>query len=318
MATTTRKPLDYRWGHAVNSHALLSDVVQEIREAQKTDFTSKSYVNAIEADIIWSDAQQIAVMGHPPQVDGELSFAAFLDAMQELARLFAPYEASMEVNAAAASHSSSPLIVKLDFKSMQAFRASYEHLRVFIASFPYAGGVFVNADILVGPAMTPEIAFQAREFLDATSALASIDGANSHKLVLSVGWTTSNATEEEYRRGYTHEMVDAMLDVLKPYPHLQVTFPIRATSVCNSWGALQKLLTGPRNYGFTLWWAKTQIPDEELEWLYSTFEEDPQAKHFADRTFYDILGFERFLQQRIASADQKTSTQPIEQSTNAL
>uniref|UniRef100_K3WAA0 Menorin-like domain-containing protein n=1 Tax=Globisporangium ultimum (strain ATCC 200006 / CBS 805.95 / DAOM BR144) TaxID=431595 RepID=K3WAA0_GLOUD len=306
MASTTRKPLDYRWAHAVNSHALLGDVVQEICEAQQTAFSSKSYVNAIEADIIWSDAQQIAVMGHPPQVDGELSFAAFLDAMQKLARLFTPHEASFGGSMADGSRSSSPLIVKLDFKSMQAFRASYEHLRMFIAAFPYAGGVFVNADILVGPATTSDIAFQAREFLDAASALASIDGANAHKLVLSVGWTTSNAIEEEYRRGYTHEMVDAMLDVLKPYSHLQVTFPIRATSVRNSWEALQKLLTGPRNYGFTLWWAKTQIPDEELEWLYATFEEDVQAKHFADRTFYDILGFERFLQQRFASTSAST------------
>lgn len=299
------KPLDYRWGHAVNSQELLEHVTREIHNATSTTRGPTThaapplYVNAVEADVIWSDAQQIAVMGHPPQVDGELSLAAFLDEMQALAtKLRTPSTAATTVPASG----SPPLIVKLDFKSMQAFRASYELLRVFIAAFPFPRGVFINADILVGPANTSEIAFQdADEFLRDASALGrsddgTSDSAHADKIVLSVGWTTSNATEEEFRRGYSPEMVAQMLHVLAPYRDMQVTFPVRATSVRSSWDALQQLLLGPRNFGFTLWWAKTQLDDDELEWLYSTLED--QSSPFVDRTFYDILGFESFLQRR--------------------
>lgn len=294
------RPLDYRWGHAVNSHELLEGVKREIHDGAAATgppttraTTSPLYVNAVEADVIWSAARQIAVMGHPPQVDGELSLSTFLDEMQALATRLNAHN-----NAAASSVSASdspPLIVKLDFKSMQAFRASYELLRVFIAAFPFSRGVFINADILVGPANTSDISFpDADEFLRDACAL----GGSTHtdKIVLSVGWTTSNATEEEFRRGYSHEMITEMLHVLAPYKHMQVTFPVRATSVRSSWDALQQLLLGPRNFGFTLWWAKTQMSNDELEWLYSTLED--QASSFADRTFYDILGFESFLQRR--------------------
>lgn len=300
--------LDYRWGHAVNSLALLELVKSKIHDVTTSttgasadaDATSSLYVNAVEADVIWSDAQQLAVMGHPPQIDGELTLATFLDEIQALATKLQAY--STATTAILPASSSSPLIVKLDFKSMRAFRASYDHLHEFIAAFPFPRGVFINADILVGPASNSDIAFEdADEFLRDASALGrSLDGVNStnaDKVVLSVGWTTSNATEEEFRRGYSPDMVANMLTVLAPYKDMQVTFPIRATSVRSSWDALQKLLLGPRNFGFTLWWAKTQLSDDELEWLYSTLENSALSS-FADRTFYDILGFESFLKRR--------------------
>ena len=68
--------------------------------------------------------------------------------------------------------------------------------------------------------------------------------------------------------------------------------------------ALRQLLEHP-NYGLTLWWAVTQLPDEELEWLYATLElelhaDGPTADgtSYAGRTFYDIKGFRSFLARR--------------------
>ncbi|TYZ68691.1 hypothetical protein PybrP1_006624 [[Pythium] brassicae (nom. inval.)] len=343
------------------------------------------HVNAIEADVIWSETQQAPVMGHPPQTDGDLSLADFLDEMQALAtllqlalqcdprhqhgasddghgndkdqhrdpRTLTPLVMVMsptrtpQLTAVARTPqatSPAPLIVKLDFKSMRAFRASYDLLRAFVVAFPFSRGVFVNADILVGPANSSDIAFpDAGAFLELATALgdngdsgAVVTASHAHKLVLSVGWTTANASEDEWRRAYSHDMVDAMLRALVPYtpsatdewspsatesahtetlsassssassarsrpadadaPLVHVTFPVRATSVRASWDALERLLrASPRTFGFTLWWAKTQLPDEELEWLFSTLESAPA---FAARTFYDIRGFESFLQRR--------------------
>ncbi|KAG7389410.1 hypothetical protein PHYBOEH_007520 [Phytophthora boehmeriae] len=295
-------PLDYRWAHAVNSIAKLSAVQRQIDEAEKTQFALANFVNAIEADIIWGEAQQTAVMGHPPATDGDLTLSSFLDAMQELsAKILSLWK-----------QTETPLIVKLDFKSSRAFEASSELLTNFIANFPFTKSVFINADILPGPANSDHVAFEAVTFLQQVNALSEQDdGTHRHKLVLSVGWTTANATDEEIHRPYSSEMVKEMLNVLRPFQdNFTVTFPLRATSVRKSWPALCPLLNPP-NYGFTLWWAATQIPDDELEWLFNTLEietyaHEPSGKAttFAGRTFYDILGFDRFLEHR----DHKNST----------
>ncbi|GLE05871.1 hypothetical protein PINS_up015052 [Pythium insidiosum] len=283
---TPKTPLDYRWAHAVNSPALLAAVKRQIQLASTGDLSGDA-VNAVEADIIWSDHKQAPVMGHPPQTDSDLTLADFLAEMQALTTLFSPL---------CASDATPLLIVKLDFKSAQAFEAAYDLVRAFISTYPFARGVFVNADICVGPANTSIVNFEAREFLRRASALGSVDGPNDHKLVLSVGWTTSNETDEEIHRPYTNAMVDDMLALLKQYEHHHVTFPLRATSCRSSWNVIRRLLTGPSTFGFTLWWAKSQMSDQELEWLYHTLEETDGA--FARRTYYDILGFEEFLVRR--------------------
>jgi hypothetical protein len=288
-------PLDYRWAHAVNSKALLADVQRQLQQAEKLQFATPDFVNAIEADIVWGEAKQTPVMGHPPATDGDLTFARFLDAMLELAALCQR----------SAKHSDTPLIVKFDFKSSRAFEASLELLAPFVAQYPFAKGIFVNADILPGPANSNDVAFDAATFLKQVHELGQReDGKHRHKLVLSVGWTTANANEEEIHREYTAAMVDAMLHVLQPYGEsVAVTFPLRATSVRKSWPVLRPLL-GPSNYGFTLWWAITQMSDDELDWLYSTLELDTQAgstaeqTDFAQRTFYDIKCFDSFLVKR--------------------
>lgn len=305
-------PLDYRWAHAVNSRALLARVTQQVRQAKALQFATSDFCSAVEADVIWSERQQRAVMGHPPAQDGDVPFEDFLRAMLALADELQEAPEALHFAEATSSGSSSsawsaPLIVKCDFKSMQAFVASRELMTRFIRAFPFPRGVFVNADILKGPVdPSDSLAFDAREFLEVASALARVDdGKHRDKVVLSVGWTSRNATDEETRRPYSPEMVDEMLRVLEPFADLAVTFPLRATSVRESWAAVRRLLLARSNYSFTLWWALSQMPDEELEWLYHTLELELSAaadvdgkKSLAERTFYDILGFERFLKRR--------------------
>ncbi|KAH7474007.1 Protein FAM151A [Phytophthora ramorum] len=286
-------PLEYRWAHAVNSNALLTSVQHQIQEAEKLHFATPDFVNAIEADIVWGEAKQTPVMGHPPATDGDLTIVRFLDAMLELAAKFQSLTTQNET----------PLIVKLDFKSSRAFEASSEALAEFVVQYPFTRGVFINADILPGPANSNYVAFDATTFLKHVNELGERGGGiHRHKLVLSVGWTTANANEEEIHREYSSAMVNDMLRVLEPYGDtIAVTFPLRATSVRKSWAALRPLL-GPQNYGFTLWWAITQISDDELRWLYSTLELESHAdggpasqRTYSGRTFYDIKGFDSFL-----------------------
>ncbi|KAG7387607.1 hypothetical protein PHYPSEUDO_013857 [Phytophthora pseudosyringae] len=288
-------PLDYRWAHAVNSSALLADVQHQIQEAEQRHFAASTFVNAIEADIIWGDATQTPVMGHPPATDGDLTFARFLDAMLALAAKFK----------SSATSDATALIVKFDFKSSRALEASAEALAAFVAKYPFTKSIFINGDILPGPANSDFVAFDAATFLKQAHELGELDGGqHRHKLVLSVGWTTANANEEEIQREYSSAMVEEMLRVLQPYgDSIAVTFPLRATSVRKSWPALRALL-GPVNYGFTLWWAITQISDDELEWLFSTLEREAHddgtggQTTYAGRTFYDIKGFDSFLAKR--------------------
>ncbi|KAL4163692.1 hypothetical protein KRP22_005120 [Phytophthora ramorum] len=286
-------PLEYRWAHAVNSNALLTSVQHQIQEAEKLHFATLDFVNAIEADIVWGEAKQTPVMGHPPATDGDLTIVRFLDAMLELAAKFQSLTTQNET----------PLIVKLDFKSSRAFEASSEALAEFVVQYPFTRGIFINADILPGPANSNYVAFDAATFLEHVNELGERGGGiHRHKLVLSVGWTTANANEEEIHREYSSAMVNDMLRVLEPYGDtIAVTFPLRATSVRKSWAALRPLL-GPQNYGFTLWWAITQISDDELRWLYSTLELESHAdggsasqRMYSGRTFYDIKGFDSFL-----------------------
>ncbi|KAL3669828.1 hypothetical protein V7S43_005205 [Phytophthora oleae] len=288
-------PLGYRWAHAINSSALLEAVQVQIQEAEKRHFATSDFVNAIEADIVWGEAKQTPVMGHPPATDGDLTFEHFLDAMLELATKFQRSIASNET----------PLIVKFDFKSSQAFEASLEVLAKFVAQYPFTKGIFINADILPGPANSNYVAFDAATFLKQAYELGERDeGKHRHKLVLSVGWTTANANEEEIHREYSSAMVNDMLRVLNAYgDSVAVTFPIRATSVRKSWSALRPLLES-RNYGFTLWWAVTTISDDELEWIFSTLELESHDDGaggqgtYTGRTFYDIKGFDSFLAKR--------------------
>lgn len=247
-------PLSYHWAHAVNSQKLLDSALEN------------ASINAIEADIIFSDAQRVPVMGHPPQVDGELTLQSFLD---QLARR--EFQRSKRT------------IVKLDFKSNLAFEQSLSAVKGYREVSDFPQGLFLNADILQGPCQLDEDACRAKFRAKAFVKLASsIPGA-----VLSVGWTTSDNAGP-----YTEHMVEEMLHILEPYPDIQVSFPIRAPLLRSSWPVLKRLYKNP-NFGITLWWSQSTMDNSELSWIYSTLE--TPGLSYRGRTFYDIKGFQTFL-----------------------
>ena len=264
-------PIQHHWHHAVNSQDRLDEALASINET-----TSK--IQSIEADIIFSEAKQRAVMGHPPDKDGDLTLRSFLDQLHQTCFQYS-------------CGSSTNRIVKLDFKCMKSFETSITHIQSYLKHLPqeYHPLVWINADILPGPGenlcdsqsqlkMKPK--FVASEFLDiVTTQLAGT--------TLSIGWTTSLTDK---RALYTKEMIDDMLEVLKPYEKLSITFPIRATSFRDSWNVLQKLYT--QNWTLTLWWSLDTLDSKEFDWIYKTLEEE--KKIHMNRTYYDLLGFEEY------------------------
>lgn len=265
-------PIQHHWHHAVNSQNKLDLALASIKE-------TAAKIQSIEADIIFSEAKQQAVMGHPPDKDGDLTISSFLDQL-----LQASFQYSRD--------SSTNRIVKLDFKCMKSFEASITHIQSYLKHLPqeYHSLVWINADILPGPGenlndsqsqlkMKPK--FVASEFLDiVTMQLAGT--------TLSIGWTTSLTDK---RALYTKEMIDDMLEVLKPYEKLNITFPIRATSFRDSWDVLQKLYR--HTWTITLWWSLDKLDNEEFDWIYKTLEEGKNI--LINRTYYDLLGFEEYM-----------------------
>eukprot|EP00804_Cyclotella_cryptica_P020190 CCRYP_010901-RB/>CCRYP_010901-RB protein AED:0.02 eAED:0.02 QI:81/-1/1/1/-1/1/1/222/305 len=279
--TATILPIHHKWHHAVNSQ----DKLNAALAASKTRKPQYS-IDSIEADIIYSDAKQQAVMGHPPARDGDLTLHSFLHQLQQ-ADFQYPNSSSED-----ALHSSTNRIVKLDFKCMAAFQSSITHVQSYLKNIPrrFHHLIWVNADILPGPGedqnnqqaqckMTPK--FNAAQFLqEVTEHLAGT--------TLSVGWTTALF---DTKAKYTNEMVQEMLAVLKPYEHLNVTFPIRATSFLNSWDALQALYKN--SWTVTLWWSLDALSQKDLDWIYRALEEGKEM--FRNRTYYDLVGFDEYL-----------------------
>ena len=79
--------VNYNWHHAVNDQSKLNKVLAFLHDNDGDDGNignMKGLIEAIEADIIYSDAKSQAVMGHPPLVDGNLSLASFLHQLQHV------------------------------------------------------------------------------------------------------------------------------------------------------------------------------------------------------------------------------------------
>ena len=269
-------PIQHYWHHAVNSQDKFDIALASVNET-----TTK--VQSIEADIIFSATKQKAVMGHPPENDGDLTLKSFLEQLQDVGFQYS-------------SGACTNRIVKLDFKCMLAFESSIPNLQYYLQQLPpqFHHLLWMNADILPGPGEDPsdisselkmKPKFDAAEFLHIVSKQLS-------GTTLSIGWTTSLSDK---RAVYTQEMVDRMLEVLKPYEKINVTFPIRATSFRHSWDVIQKLYR--YNWTVTLWWSLGKLEETELDWIYTTLEEENAL--FRHRTYYDLVGFQDYVSRQI-------------------
>lgn len=262
------QPIQHCWHHAVNSQSKLEHALSSVNEP-----TIK--IQSIEADIIFSHSKQQSVMGHPPDTDGDLTLTSFLEQLQSSQFQYSSGKCTQR-------------IVKLDFKCNTSFQSSIPCIQSYLQHLPtrFHHSVWINADILPGPGEDLDDAefqlklkpkFNAHEFLETVTN--HLTGTT-----LSIGWTTSLTDK---RAVYTNEMVNGMIQVLKPYSKLQVTFPVRATSFRNSWNALKLLYEN--DWTVTLWWSLDKLESEEMDWIYTTLEEGDEL--LKNRTYYDLIGF---------------------------
>ena len=275
--------INYNWHHAVNDQSKLNKVLAFLQDDDGDDGNidnMKGLIEAIEADIIYSDAKSQAVMGHPPSVDGNLTLTSFLHQLQHV-----KFQHHHDIT----NQHECP-VLKLDFKSIDALQCSLIDVQNYLSNLPsyLHHRVWINADILSGPGENADDAlaqkklqpkFDASEFLKLVTA--QLQGT-----VLSIGWTTSLT---DIHAVYTNEMVNEMVEYAKPYPN--VTFPIRASCFRHSWVALKQLYQTNTSWTVTLWWSTYELSKEEFDWIYNTLEDSD----LRNRTYYDLTGFQTYL-----------------------
>ncbi|KAL9189601.1 hypothetical protein ACHAXT_009276 [Thalassiosira profunda] len=266
--------IDYHWHHAVNDQSKLNRALDYA--ASKVGESGGGAVEALEADIIYSEAKQQAVMGHPPSIDGDLTLASFLQQI---------HQAGLQQGCDSDKQGACP-VLKLDFKSMPALRSSLADVTRYLNNLPkhLHRRVWINADILPGPGEDLDDVVAQRKVqsnFDAAEFLQLVTG-QLPGTVLSIGWNTSLTKE---RAVYTNNMVDEM--VRHATPNSDVTFPVRASCFRASWPSLRKLYDANCSWTVTIWWSRGELPKEEFDWMYETLELDEK---YRNRTFYDVLG----------------------------
>ncbi len=148
--------------------------------------------------------------------------------------------------------------LKLDFKNGAVIAECLDMLSAAALTQP----VILNADILsVKAADSAEI--DGSRFI-VTASPKYPEG------LLSLGWRTSDTSPS-----YTEQDVEHMLSLCEQFP--EITFPVRASMLPNSWTALSKLLDGTR-HSLTIWDINS-VGAELQKWIEK--ETDPQ------RCFYD-------------------------------
>jgi len=152
--------------------------------------------------------------------------------------------------------------LKLDFKDPEILIGCLEAL----GRAPLSQPVLLNADILQGNGANPS-KFSASGFLELCKRYYP-DG------ILSIGWTTTANPE----LGYTAQNIDAMIELCKGLQ--EVTFPVRACLLPNSWAELQRLMKGKEGYTLTVW-NNEPVSDELRDWIRKNT--DPA------KTFYDFI-----------------------------
>jgi Uncharacterized conserved protein (DUF2181) len=149
--------------------------------------------------------------------------------------------------------------LKLDFKDPEIVEQCLEVLRGAGLTQP----ILLNAGILQGNGGSIS-KFNAPGFI-------ALCKQYYPQGILSVDWTTAAD------KSYTAQNIDEMLALVNDLD--EVTFPVRAQLVPNSWQELQRLLAAKPDYTLTIWGGE---PSDELRgWIQTNT--DPA------RTFYDLV-----------------------------
>ncbi|XP_046697981.1 protein FAM151B isoform X2 [Silurus meridionalis] len=201
----------------------------------------------IEADVLLRGRDpKEPVMAHPPHDDSDITLREWLEMV-----------------------GNSDKGIKLDFKSLDAVVESMALLDK--VRHRLKGPVWLNADILPGPGGTAT-PLDAQAFLQ---AVATKEGDT-----LSLGWTTGWSPNKD-NPGYSWEMVQQMEEVCKNLTQ-QVTFPVRAALLPQSFFQFQWLLRQSDRYTLTIWTGQSDVLNVE--------DLLPYRQSFSkSRIYYDLL-----------------------------
>ncbi|KAM5192860.1 protein FAM151B isoform 1-T1 [Mantella aurantiaca] len=179
----------------------------------------------IEADVLMSGSGDgEPIMAHPPATDSDINLKDWLTAV-----------------------SASNKGIKLDFKSLEAVLPSMKILDMLKNNIKQP--VWINADILTGPGGSAK-PVDAKEFLQTVSSFFP-------DVTLSLGWTTGWVSGQK-NEGYSWKMVREMAEICDSFRQ-QVTFPVRAALVKQSWPHLHWLLQTSDRYSLTVWSGKDDV-----------------------------------------------------------
>jgi hypothetical protein len=152
--------------------------------------------------------------------------------------------------------------LKLDFKDPEILIGCLEILRDADLAQP----VMLNADILQGNGANIS-KFSAAGFIVLSKKYYP-------QGILSVGWTTT----ADPNLPYTAKNIDDMLALCDGLE--EVTFPVRACLLPNSWNELQRLLAANSSWTLTVW-NNEPVSPELVTWIRANI--DPA------RTYYDFI-----------------------------
>lgn len=130
-------------------------------------------------------------------------------------------------------HSETGKGIKLDFKSTKVVEPAF---RVLARHYDYLKApLILNADILAGENK------QGAQAVDSWTFLMLVR-TRFPKSICSIGWCV-DVNKNTLETGYSRNMVDQMLSIVKEYSLLQpITFPVNAALVKYSISELQRLL----------------------------------------------------------------------------
>lgn len=212
------------------------------------EYATSSDVMIVEGDIILSKNKKEIVMAHPPKRLSDLTFQKWFSMLVE--------------NRKGA---------KLDFKTPHAIIPAFEIMQsIKNINIP----IFINADIIKGPKGKTSL-FKVEEFVNLLKKYFP-------KATLSIGWTTSHASEK-----FTSEMIREGIEAAYGWEG-HVTFCIKSSLIIKSWEVIKDIFDNP-NYTITIWndysyWGDVFGSGELVKWI-----EDNVDK---DKTFCDLIDFE--------------------------
>ncbi|KAK0175227.1 hypothetical protein PV327_008993 [Microctonus hyperodae] len=177
----------------------------------------------------------IPIMTHPPHNSSDLSLEIFLKEVFK----------------------NSKRGIKLDFKTIEAFKASLPILKQHHDDMIFP--VWLNADIINGPTKLSS-PVDANEFLSGAAE-------NFPECTLSVGWTTSSHPilgNNSLADNYSQQQIQEMIDTLSKNNITQrVTYPVRAAIAANSFSLWSELLknTTKNHPTLTIWSSELDYVD---------------------------------------------------------